>query len=237
MPEVRKALYNRGYILIVMGGGITGFIQANDTDLHRHLKAFYRHEEMDLMLQMLQIDKNKVPSPKREDMVKMLLSAWREVPNNFADVFKKLFVTSALNGSEDHLVSDKLFALIGSEMQKFRKELTESPLPANLLAVIKNIIPPKGIRRNLEGSELLDYVEDDPYLFEEIEENGNWTDETSDESGNDDDNNDVQMQTEPAVEVITQANSSSTIPSLTNVCDDPLINKDAKFLDALQSVF
>ena len=45
------------------------------------------------------------------------------------------------------------------------------------------------------------------------------------------------MQTEPAVEVITQANSSNTIPSLTNVCDDPLINKDMKFLDALQSVF
>ena len=237
MPEIRKALYNRGYILILMGGGTIGFIQANDTDLHRFLKAFYRHEEMDLMLQRLQIDKKKVPSPKREDMVKMLLFAWREVPNNFADVFKKLFVTSALNGSEDHLVSDKLFALIGSEMQKFRKELTESPLPANLLAVIKNIIPPKGIRRNLEGSELLDYVEDDPYLFEEIEENGNGTDETSDESGNDDDNNDVEMQTEPAVEVITQVNSSNTIPSLTYVCDDPLINKDVKFLDAPQSVF
>ena len=53
MPEVRKTLYERGYILIVMGGGITGFIQANDTDLHRRLKALYRHEEMDLMLKML----------------------------------------------------------------------------------------------------------------------------------------------------------------------------------------
>ena len=28
MPEIRKALYKRGYILILMGGGITGFIQA-----------------------------------------------------------------------------------------------------------------------------------------------------------------------------------------------------------------
>ena len=28
MPEIRKALYERGYILILMGGGITGFIQA-----------------------------------------------------------------------------------------------------------------------------------------------------------------------------------------------------------------
>ena len=121
MPEVRKALYGRGYILVVMDGGITGFIQANDTDLHRRLKALCRHEEMDLMLKMLEKDKNKVPLPNREDMVKMLLPAWKDVPNNFAKVFKKRFVTNALDGSEDHLVSDKLFALIGSDMQKFRK--------------------------------------------------------------------------------------------------------------------
>ena len=129
MPEVRKALYERGYILVVMGGGITGFVQANDTDIHRRLKALYRHEEIDLMLKMLEKDRNKVPSPSREDMVKMLLSAWKDVPNNFAEVFKKLFVTNALDGSEDYLVSDKLFVLIESDMQKFRKELTESPVP------------------------------------------------------------------------------------------------------------
>ena len=59
-------------------------------------------------------------------------------------------------------------------MQKFRKKLTESPVPAKLLTVIKQLIPPKGIRRNLEGTELLHYVEDDPYLlFEENDENIN----------------------------------------------------------------
>ena len=97
MPEIRKALYERGFILLVMGGGLTGFIQADDTDLHRCLKALYRHEEMNLMLKMLEKDKNKVPSPNREDMVKMLLSTWKDVPNNFAQVFKKLFVTNALD--------------------------------------------------------------------------------------------------------------------------------------------
>ena len=181
MPEVRKAIYERGCILVVMGGGITGFIQANDTDLHRRLKALYRHEEMDLMLKMLEKDKHKVPSRNRKEMVKILLSAWKDVPNNFAEVFKKLFVTNALDGSEDHLVSDKLFALIGSDTQKFRKELTESPVPAKLLTVIKQLIPPKGIRRNLEGTELLDHVEDDPYvLFEENDENINEENESDD---------------------------------------------------------
>ena len=170
-------------------------------------------------------------------MVKILLSAWRDVPNNFANIFKKPFVTNALDGSEDHLVSDKLFALIGSDMQKFRKELTGSPVPANLPTVIKKLIPPKGIRRNLGGSELLHYLEDDPYLFEE-EEDGNAIDDTSDESGSDNENIDVEIQAEitPTVEFATTANSSNTIPSLTKVSDDPIINKSAKFLDAVQNV-
>ena len=192
VPEVRKALYERCYILIVMGGGITGFIQANDTDLHRRLKALYRHEEMDLMLKMLEIDKNKVPSSKREDMVQMLLSAWQDVPNNFPDVLKKLFVANALDGSEDHLVSDKLFALIGNDIQQVRKELMETPVPANLQVVIKQLISPKCIRRNdLEGSELLDYVEDDLYVIDEGDHT-NLSDGINEESGSDDENSIVE---------------------------------------------
>ena len=60
MPEIRKALYEKGYILMLMGGGITGFIQANDTDLHKRLKALYREEEMNLMLKMLEANKSKM---------------------------------------------------------------------------------------------------------------------------------------------------------------------------------
>ena len=37
MSEARKVLYERGNIVIAMGGGKTGFIQANDTDLHNSL--------------------------------------------------------------------------------------------------------------------------------------------------------------------------------------------------------
>ena len=165
-------------------------------------------------------------------MVKMILSAWRGIPNNFADIFKKLFVTNALDGSEDHLVSDKLFALIGNEMHTFRKKLLKSPVPVNLLSVIKNLIPPKGIHRDFEGSELLDYVEDDPYLFEDDESK---TNETPDESGSESDD-DVETQPETSNQTTVETARSSKIPSLTNITEDPLINKDAKFLDALQLV-
>ena len=75
MPEVRKALYTRGYILVIMGGGITSYIQANDTHLHHRFKCHYRNEEMELMLKMLELDKSKIPSPSREQMVEMLHSA------------------------------------------------------------------------------------------------------------------------------------------------------------------
>ena len=34
IPEIRKVLFQRGCILLVMGGGITRFIQAKDTYLH-----------------------------------------------------------------------------------------------------------------------------------------------------------------------------------------------------------
>ena len=54
MPEIRKALQARGYILVMIGGGITGDIQINDTHFHGPLKAKYREREMTLMLEKLE---------------------------------------------------------------------------------------------------------------------------------------------------------------------------------------
>ena len=53
MPEVRQALFKKGYVLIIIGGGITGDIQINDTNCHRDLKKHYRDLEMNLMLGQL----------------------------------------------------------------------------------------------------------------------------------------------------------------------------------------
>ena len=119
MPEVRKALFQRRYILVIMGGGITGFIQSNDTHLHPKLKANYRDLEMELMMAKLQADKKKAPSPTIEEMINVPVKASRKVDVSFTEVFKELFVTNKLDGSEDYLVSDKLFAFIGNEMKEF----------------------------------------------------------------------------------------------------------------------
>ena len=44
------------------------------------------------------VDKNKVSAPKREDLINMLMSAWKNIKIDFAAVFmKKLHVTNALD--------------------------------------------------------------------------------------------------------------------------------------------
>ena len=42
MPEVRQALFEKRYVLVIIGVGITGEIQINDTNCHRDLKKCYR---------------------------------------------------------------------------------------------------------------------------------------------------------------------------------------------------
>ena len=71
--------------------------------------------------------------------------------------FKSLFITNALDGSEDYMVSDRLFSLVGEKIQEIRQILMNGPCPKNLQELLKTITPPKGIKRkNVEGSELFD---------------------------------------------------------------------------------
>ena len=42
MPEVKNAFLKRKCVPIIIGGGVTGDIQINDTDIHRPLKEKYR---------------------------------------------------------------------------------------------------------------------------------------------------------------------------------------------------
>ena len=56
-------------------------------------------------------------------MMLTLLKAWELLDVYTEREFKSLFVTNALDGSEDYFVSDKLYALVGNEMVKFRTKL------------------------------------------------------------------------------------------------------------------
>ena len=161
MPEVRQALLKKGYVLVVIGGGITGDIQINDTSCHHNLRK-HRESELNLMLKQLNNDPNKIPSPSRDEMMRMLLKAWELLDVDTGREFKSLFVTNALDGSEDYLASDKLYALVGNEMVKFRTELMTSRPAKTSKEVIRKLIPPKGVKRkgNEEEIELLDCEEE-----------------------------------------------------------------------------
>ena len=76
MSEVRQALFKKGYVLLIIGGGITNNIQTNGTNCHRDLKKHYRDLETKLMLEQLEKDPIKIPSPSRNEMMSMLLQVW-----------------------------------------------------------------------------------------------------------------------------------------------------------------
>ena len=73
--EVRKAFLERGYILICIGGGVTGDIQINDTHYHHNLKKLYIEKKAKLMLTKLQDQPGKIPSPTHDEMMSMLHSS------------------------------------------------------------------------------------------------------------------------------------------------------------------
>ena len=76
IPEVRQALLKKGYVLIVIGGSVTGDIQINDISFYLFLKKNYRKFEMELMLKKLTEEPGKFPSPSRDEMMSMLSKAW-----------------------------------------------------------------------------------------------------------------------------------------------------------------
>ena len=103
MPEIREALLKRGYVRDIIGGGVTRDIQINDTDLHSPLRAKYRELEQSLMIDQLKANPKKIPQASRDDMSEI----FEAVEIDVATHFKSLWVTNALDGSEDYLVSKR----------------------------------------------------------------------------------------------------------------------------------
>ena len=63
-------------------------LQVNDTHLHAPLKAKYREKEMELMLKMLEVEPGKIPTPSRDQVMKMAKEAIENVPIDNDKAFK-----------------------------------------------------------------------------------------------------------------------------------------------------
>ncbi len=105
--------------MVHIGGGITGDIQANDTALHHRLKVVYRGKEEKLMLQKLRANPDKIPSPTRDEMMTMLTESYQELNVNQELAYKSNWITNSMDGSEDHLVSQRLMDLVAVEFKEF----------------------------------------------------------------------------------------------------------------------
>ena len=230
MLEGRQASFKKGYILVIISGGITGDIQISDKNCHRGFKNHYRDLEMKLILEQLEKDPIKIPSPLRNEMMSMLLQAWETLECDTKREFKSLFVTNTLDWSEDYLVPDKLFALIGDEIIKLMSQNSVK----TLIEVIRNLLPPKGIRRkvNVEGSKFLD-CEGEDISLDEFQQECDEDEVTENDLAAVEDNSDVVDAT------IVQSNSTS-IPkhhvSFPNLTNDPDIKRDSEFLDKMQHI-
>lgn len=75
IPEIRQALWKQGYILVIIGRGITGFVQVNDTHLHWVPNRNIGSKKCALMLQKLKNNPGKLPLPDRNEMMKLLNDA------------------------------------------------------------------------------------------------------------------------------------------------------------------
>ena len=113
------ALIKNEYFLIIMGGGITGDIQVNDTDLHHTLKTIYCNKESELVVDKSATDRTKIPTPTRDNVMYMLCSAWSKTTSDFDMelAFKQNAISINLDGSEDHLVKTGLFTLVMEEIK------------------------------------------------------------------------------------------------------------------------
>ena len=79
MPQVKDALLQRVYVCVGIGGGVTGDVHINDTDINASLKRKYRQLEQELMIMQIQYDSKKIPQPTRDDMMSMLVKSLESI--------------------------------------------------------------------------------------------------------------------------------------------------------------
>ena len=80
-------------------------------------------------------------------MMRLHVNSNKDVNIHVKSAFKSVWVTNTLDGSEDYLVSGKIFGLVGESMTSFRTEMIAKPPPKSIEELINSMIPPKGIRR------------------------------------------------------------------------------------------
>ena len=170
--------------------------------------------------------------------MRMLAESFNSLKIDVVNRFKALWVTTALDGSEDYLVSERIIALVGSHLKEFRDDLMKKESPKSLKQLLRLITPPKGVKRKDQQAvpfdESLELFDCEGQLLQNEEED----DEDSDDGERSEDQDTVTSEAVATGEqnIIPPA-ATKAIPApimLADLCeDDSDLHKDAVFLDQL----
>ena len=118
---------------------MTEDIQINDTNLHAPLKTTNQELGKSLMIDQLRTNPKKIPQPTWDDMMGILEEIFKSSEIDVVNHFKALWVTNALDGSEDCLVSERLMSLVGENIKAFHDQLKKKKSQKNLMELLKLI--------------------------------------------------------------------------------------------------
>ena len=217
------------------------FAQVNDTNLYPKLKNKYHKREQESMIEQLRNVPKTIPKPSRDEKLRVLFESHVSLEKDYAKEFKSIWVINASHGSQDYLISERVYKLVGTRMIDFRNQLMKTASPKNIKQLLKLITPPNGVKwKDAEGStalfdegdELFD-CEDGDIGTETIEEDKSTSDEedempqvTSQAAANEEN---------PTTEDSSPSKSAQSIPKLALLCpeDKTELLNDAKFIDMM----
>ena len=70
-------------------------------------------------------------------MMSLLVTSEKAITLDTNASIKSVWFSNSLDGSEDYLVSNKLFGLVGDSMKQFRNEMMAKPPPKTVKEVIR----------------------------------------------------------------------------------------------------
>lgn len=105
--SIRKLAWNRGFVVLIVGGGCTAIVQVNDTDLHQHLRRLYTELESADLMRQARLNPGATPIPKPENCIGWMTKVWLKLDlhRHAASGFKSTGITCALDGSEDQMMT------------------------------------------------------------------------------------------------------------------------------------
>ena len=103
--NVRRLCWNRGYILVVHGGGATPVVQTVDTDLNEHVRRAYAKIETEILVDKMRSGVT-VPKLSHVECLEVMRDVLSDPGIHVAAVagYKKTGLTVDLNGKEDGLI-------------------------------------------------------------------------------------------------------------------------------------